>query len=54
MRRQAAEKALATGQCERVEAAELNLKSSKAALVFLIDCSSGKHFYYTEQELAKL
>lgn len=54
MRRQAAEKALKSGQCARVESAELNIKSNKNALVFLIDCSSGKHFYFTEQELAKL
>ena len=53
MRRQAAEKALKSGQCTRVEAAELNIKSNKKGLVFLIDCSTGKHFYFTEQELAK-
>ncbi|MGR8933729.1 MAG: DUF4124 domain-containing protein [Gammaproteobacteria bacterium] len=53
LRRKAAEKALASEQCGRVEAAELNIKSTNAALVFLIDCSSGKHFYYNEQELAK-
>lgn len=52
MRRQASEKALKSGQCTRVESAELNIKSNKNALVFLIDCSSGKHFYYSEQELA--
>lgn len=53
LRREAAEKALASEQCGRVEAAELNVKSTEAALVVLVDCSSGKHFYYTEQELAK-
>ncbi|MDD5320884.1 MAG: DUF4124 domain-containing protein [Methylococcales bacterium] len=53
LRRQAAEKALASGQCIRVESAELNSKSSKGALVFLIDCSSAKKFYFTEQELTK-
>ncbi len=53
LRRQAAEKALASGQCIRVESAELNSKSSKDALVFLIDCSSAKKFYFTEQELTK-
>lgn len=52
MRRQASEKALQSGQCTRVESVELNIKSNKNALVFLIDCSSGKHFYYSEQELA--
>jgi hypothetical protein len=53
MRREAAEKALATGQCIRVESAELSRKSTKDALVFLIDCSSAKRFYFTEQELTK-
>jgi hypothetical protein len=53
MRRQAAEKAIKSGQCTRVESAELNIKSNKRGLVFLIDCSTGKHFYFTEQELAK-
>jgi hypothetical protein len=51
MRRQAAEKALASGECVRVEAAELNVKSTKEALVFLVDCSTAKRFYITEQEL---
>lgn len=51
LRRVASEKALAGNQCGRVEAAELNIKSTNDALVFLIDCSSGKKFYYTEQEL---
>jgi hypothetical protein len=53
MRRQAAEKALQSGQCARVESAELNNKSSKNSLVFYIICSSGKNFYFSEQELAK-
>lgn len=53
MRRQASEKALQSGQCARVESAELNNKSSKNALVFYIICSSGKNFYFSEQELAK-
>ncbi|NOT11667.1 MAG: DUF4124 domain-containing protein [Methylococcaceae bacterium] len=51
MRRQAAEKALNSGQCARVESSELNIKSKKNTLVFLVDCSSGKHFYFTELEL---
>jgi hypothetical protein len=51
MRRLAAEKALATGQCGRVEAAELNPKSTKNALVILVDCSSAKKFYVSEQEM---
>ena len=53
LRRQAAEKALASEQCPRVEAVELHSKSTKKALVFSIDCSNGKIFYFTEQELAK-
>jgi hypothetical protein len=53
LRRQAAEKALASGECGRVEADELNLKSTKDALVILVDCSSGKSFYFAEQELGK-
>jgi hypothetical protein len=53
MRRQAAEKALASGECARVEAVELNIKSTKNALVFLVDCSTAKRFYITEQELAQ-
>jgi Domain of unknown function (DUF4124) len=51
MRRLAAEKVLATGQCGRVESVELNQKSAKNALVFLVDCSSAKKFYVSEQEL---
>lgn len=50
-RRQAAERSLATGQCGRVESVELNQKSTKDALVILVDCSSSKKFYVAEQEL---
>jgi len=53
LRRQAAEKALASGRCTRVEASELHSKSTKKALVFSVSCSSGKDFYFTEQELTK-
>jgi hypothetical protein len=53
MRRKAAEKALASGECKRVESVELNIKSTKSALVFLVDCSTAKRFYITEQELAQ-
>ena len=53
LRRQAAEKALASDQCIRVESVELNSKSTKDALMFLINCSSGKSFYFKEQELIK-
>jgi hypothetical protein len=53
LRRQAAEKALVSDQCIRVESVELNSKSTKNALMFLINCSSGKSFYFNEQELIK-
>ncbi len=52
LRKVAAEKALATSTCIRVEASELHSKSAKNSLVFLVNCSSGKSFYFTEQELA--
>lgn len=51
MRRLAAEKALATNQCGRVESVELNIKSTREALVFLVDCSNAKKYYFSEQEL---
>jgi hypothetical protein len=51
-RRLAAEKALATGECGRVESVELNAKSTHDSLVILVDCSSAKKYYVTEQELA--
>ena len=50
-RRLAAQKALATGQCQRVEADELNAKSTKQQLVILINCSSGKSYYYNDSDL---
>ncbi|MDO9423667.1 MAG: DUF4124 domain-containing protein [Methylobacter sp.] len=53
LRRQAAEKALATGLCIRVESSELHSQSTKKALVFLVSCSNGKTFYFSEQELVK-
>ena len=53
LRRQAAEKALASNECIRVESDELNSKSTKDALTILINCSSGKSFYFNEQELIK-
>ncbi|MGZ8190505.1 MAG: DUF4124 domain-containing protein [Methylococcaceae bacterium] len=52
LRRQAAVKALASNQCGRVEAVELNERSAQDTLVILVDCSSAKKFYFTEQELA--
>ncbi len=51
-RRIAAEKSLASGQCGRVESVELSEKSTKDALVILVDCSSAKKFYLSEKELA--
>jgi hypothetical protein len=51
MRRQAAEKSLSTGQCGRVESVELSEKSSKDAIVILVDCSTAKKFYFSEKEL---
>ena len=53
LRRQSAEKALATKQCTRVESVELNAKSTQASLVFLVDCSTGKSFSYSERDLSK-
>ena len=50
-RRLAAQKALASGQCQRVEADELDIKSQKSQLLFKVDCSSGKIFYLSESEL---
>jgi hypothetical protein len=51
LRGKAAAKALASGKCTRVESSELHSESSKKALVFSVDCSSGKNFQFTEQEL---
>ncbi len=50
-RRLAAQKALALGNCGRVEASELNIKSTPHRLVFLVDCSSGKQVYLNESQL---
>ena len=52
-RRLAAQKALATGDCQRVESDELNAKSLKEQLVFMVNCSSGRTYYYNESELAE-
>lgn len=52
-RRLAAQKALATGKCQRVEADELNTKSTQEELVFLINCSSGASYYFNESELTE-
>jgi hypothetical protein len=50
-RRLAAKRALDTGKCQRVEADELNFKSKADSLIFLINCSSGASFNYSETEL---
>jgi len=52
-RRLAAQKALSTGECKRVEAVNLNIKSKHDQLVFSIDCSSAKTFFFNEIELIK-
>ncbi len=52
-RRIAAQKALATGQCKRVESSQLSMDSTMDTLVFSIDCSSAKTFKYNEIELAR-
>jgi hypothetical protein len=53
LRGQAAEKALASGQCTRIESSELHNQSTKKTLVFSVSCSSGKNFQFTEPELIK-
>ncbi len=53
LRRLAAQKALATGECIRVEDDQLNLKSTLKKLVFSVDCSTAKTFYFNESELLK-
>lgn len=53
-RRLAAQKALDGGQCQRVEADELNVKSKPDLLVILINCSSGASFHFNENELKPL
>jgi len=50
-RRKAAQHILAGGKCGRVEASELNSRSSKDNLVFLVDCSSGLQSYVEEGQL---
>lgn len=50
-RRLAAQKALATGECIRVESDQLSIKSTSEHLVFSVDCSSAKTFFYNETEL---
>lgn len=50
-RRLAAQKALATGNCNRVESDQLSVHSKKDLLIFSIDCSTAKNFQFTEKEL---
>lgn len=52
-RRFAAQKALASGECKRVESDQLSIKSTLDVLVFSIDCSTAKTFTYNETELVK-
>lgn len=51
LRRLAAQKALASGRCTRVEADELTGKSTPSQLIFTVECSSGKSFTFNETEL---
>jgi hypothetical protein len=50
-RRFAAKKALLSGECLRVESVGLSIKSSSKGLVYSVDCSSAKTFYFSEQDL---
>ncbi|NOR71675.1 MAG: DUF4124 domain-containing protein [Methylomarinum sp.] len=52
-RRLAAQKALASGECLRVESDQLSSKSTTKQLVISIDCSSAKTFHFNETELSK-
>ena len=52
-RRLAAQKALATGECNRVEVDELSVDSKPGQLVFSVDCSTAKTFNFNETELLK-
>ncbi|MGR9073375.1 MAG: DUF4124 domain-containing protein [Gammaproteobacteria bacterium] len=50
-RRDVARKALADGQCDRVEASELDTKSSLDLLIFRIDCSNGSRLFFSELDV---
>lgn len=52
-RRLAAQKALASGECLRVESDQLSSKSTAKQLVISIDCSTAKSFHFNETELSK-
>lgn len=50
-RRRAAEMALASGKCDSVFMAELNLESELDSLTFWVDCQNGARIYLTEDEI---
>lgn len=50
-RRLAAQMALKSGRCNRVESDEISVKSQPGKLVFQVDCSSGKNFFISETQL---
>ncbi len=50
-RRIASQKALATGECKRVESNQLSVRSQLNNLIITVDCSSAKTFQFTETEL---
>ncbi len=50
-RRIAAQKALATGDCKRVESNQLSIQSQPDKLIITVDCSSAKTFQFSEQQL---
>ncbi len=52
-RRLAAQKALATGECQRVESDQLSIQSRSEQLVISIDCSTAKNFQFSEKELSQ-
>jgi hypothetical protein len=52
-RRLAAFKALATGECKRVESDVLSEQSKSDLLVFAVDCSSAKRFHFNETVLVE-
>ncbi len=52
-RRLAAIKALATGECKRVESDVLSEQSTSDLLVFAVDCSSARRFHFNETVLVE-
>lgn len=51
MRRIAASQVLESGDCQRVEASDLNVYSHISLLRFIIDCRNGKRISFSEKEL---